>query len=77
VLSSFSVVAPTGTPAPIVQRLNTEIGRAMRTPAVAEKLVAQAWVPVFDTPEEFAGTLKRERERWAEIIRRNNIQPDQ
>jgi tripartite-type tricarboxylate transporter receptor subunit TctC len=77
VLSSFSVVAPTGTPAPIVQRLNTEIGRAMRAPAVAEKLAAQSWVPVFDTPEEFAGTLKRERERWAEIIRRNNIQPDQ
>jgi tripartite-type tricarboxylate transporter receptor subunit TctC len=34
--------------------VNAEIGRAMRTPAVAEKLNAQALVPVFDTPEEFA-----------------------
>jgi tripartite-type tricarboxylate transporter receptor subunit TctC len=74
VLSSFSVVAPTGTPASVVQRLSSEIGRAMRTPAVAEKLDAQALVPVFDTPEEFAATLKRERERWAIFIRRNGIQ---
>lgn len=49
----------------------------MRTPAVAEKLNAQALVPVFDTPEEFGATLKRERERWAAFIRRNNIEPDQ
>jgi tripartite-type tricarboxylate transporter receptor subunit TctC len=76
-LSSFSVVAPTGTPAAVVQRLNAEIGRAMRTPAIAEKLNAQALVPVFDTPEEFATTLKRERERWGEFIRRNNIAADE
>jgi tripartite-type tricarboxylate transporter receptor subunit TctC len=74
VLSSFSVVAPSGTPAAVVQRLNSEISRAMRTPAVAEKLDAQGLVPVFDTPEEFAATLKRERERWAQFIRRNAIQ---
>jgi tripartite-type tricarboxylate transporter receptor subunit TctC len=76
-LSSFSVVAPTGTPAAVVQRLNAEIGRAMRTPAIAEKLNAQALVPVFDTPEEFAATLKRERERWGEFIRRNKIAADE
>jgi tripartite-type tricarboxylate transporter receptor subunit TctC len=77
VITSFSVVAPSGTPAPIVQRISSEISRAMRIPAVAEKLSAQALVPVFDTPEEFAGTLKRERERWAAFIRRNSIEPDQ
>ena len=74
VFSSFSVVAPAGTPAPIVQRLGAEIGRAMRVPAVAERLGAQALVPVFDTPEEFAASLKKERDRWAEFIRRNNIE---
>jgi tripartite-type tricarboxylate transporter receptor subunit TctC len=77
VLSSFSVVAPTGTPAAVVQRLSVEIGRAMRSPSVADKLSAQALVPVFDTPDEFAATLKRERERWAVFIRRNHIEPDQ
>jgi tripartite-type tricarboxylate transporter receptor subunit TctC len=77
VLTSFSVVAPGGTPPAIVQRLSSEIGRAMRAPAVAEKLQGQALVPVFDTPEEFGATLKLERERWAAFIRRNNIEPDQ
>jgi tripartite-type tricarboxylate transporter receptor subunit TctC len=76
-LSSFSVVVPSGTPMPIVRRLGAEIGRAMRTPAVAEKLQTQALVPVFDTPEEFGATLKRERERWAAFIRRHNIEPEQ
>jgi tripartite-type tricarboxylate transporter receptor subunit TctC len=77
VITSFSVVAPAGTPAAIVQRMNAEIGRAMRSPAVAEKLEAQVLVPVFDTPEEFAASLKKERDGWSAFIRRNNIQPDQ
>src|SRR5436190_20064043 len=49
VITSFSVVAPAGTPAPIVQRIAAEIGRAMRSRPVAEKLEAQVLVPVFDT----------------------------
>src|SRR3954463_4637174 len=77
VITSFSVVAPAGTPAAIVQRMNAEIGRAMRSHAVAEKLEAQVLVPVFDTPEEFAASLKKERDGWSAFIRRNNIQPDQ
>ena len=77
VVTSFSVVAPAGTPAPIVQRISTEIGRAMRSPAVAEKLQAQVLVPVFDTPGEFAASLQKEREGWAAFIRRNGIQSDQ
>jgi len=77
VITSFSVVAPAGTPAPIVQRIAAEIGRAMRSRPVAEKLEAQVLVPVFDTPEQFAASLKRERDGWADFIRRNGIQPDQ
>src|SRR5438445_629725 len=77
VITSFSVVAPAGTPAPIVQRIAAEIGRAMRSKPVAEKLEAQVLVPVFDTPGQFAASLKKERDGWADFIRRNAIQPDQ
>jgi tripartite-type tricarboxylate transporter receptor subunit TctC len=77
VFTSFSVVAPAGTPAPIVQRIAAEIGRAMRSPGVADKLGAQALVPVFDTPGEFAASLKKERDGWAAFIRRNGIQPSE
>ena len=77
VFTSFSVVAPAGTPAPVLERMSSEIGRAMKSPAIAEKLEAQALVPVFDTPAEFAASLKKERDGWATFIRRNGIQPDQ
>jgi tripartite-type tricarboxylate transporter receptor subunit TctC len=75
VFTSFSVVAPAGTPDAVLTRLGAEIARAMRSGAVAEKLEAQALVPVFDTPAEFAASLKKERDGWAEFIRRNNIEP--
>jgi len=71
--SSFSVVAPTGTPAAIVQRLSAEINKAMKAPALAEKLQAQALNAVFDTPEVFAVSLKKERDGWAAFIKRNGI----
>jgi tripartite-type tricarboxylate transporter receptor subunit TctC len=76
VFTSFSVVAPVGTPAPVLRRVGAEIASAMRSPAIAEKLAAQVLVPVFDTPEQFAASLKAERDGWAAFIRRNAIQPD-
>jgi tripartite-type tricarboxylate transporter receptor subunit TctC len=75
VFTSFSVVAPAGTPDAVLARLGSEIARAMRTGPIAEKLEAQALVPVFDTPAEFAASLKKERDGWAAFIRRNNIEP--
>jgi tripartite-type tricarboxylate transporter receptor subunit TctC len=71
--SSFSVVAPTGTPAAIVQRMSVEMVKAMKSPALAEKLQAQALNAVFDTPEQFAVSLKKERDGWAAFIKRNGI----
>src|ERR1700694_886263 len=75
VITSFSVVAPAGTPGPVLHRIAAEIGGAMRSKPVAEKLEAQALVPVFDTPEQFAASLKKERDGWADFIRRHAIPP--
>ena len=49
----------------------------MKSPALAEKLEAQAMVPVFDTPAAFAVSLKKEREAWAAFIQRNRIVVEQ
>jgi len=76
VFTSFSVVAPAGTPAAIVARLSAEIGKAMKSPSTAEKLNQLVLLPVFDTPAQFAASLKKERDGWAEFIRRNGIVPD-
>jgi len=76
VFTSFSVVAPAGVSAATVRRLSDEINKAMRSPSLAEKLEAQALIPVFDTPELFAARLKRERAGWAAFIRRNGIEAE-
>jgi tripartite-type tricarboxylate transporter receptor subunit TctC len=76
IYSSFSVVAPSGTSAAIVQRMSAEIVRAMKTPALAERLENETLIPVFDTPELFGAHLKKEKAAWAAVIRRNGISPD-
>jgi tripartite-type tricarboxylate transporter receptor subunit TctC len=73
VFTSFSVVAPAGTPRAIVERMSAEIGKAMKSSALGEKLRAQALVPVFDTPGQFSVEMKKERDGWAAFIRRNGI----
>src|SRR6195256_2521343 len=76
IYSSFSVVAPAGTPAAIVQRMSAEIARAMKSTGLAQKLEHESLIPVFDTPELYAAHLKKERAAWEAVIRRNAIVPD-
>ena len=73
VSGAFSVVAPAGTPVEIVQRMSAEIIKAMKSPGIREKLEGQGFVPVFDTPEAFTASLKKQRQVWGDLIRRNNI----
>jgi tripartite-type tricarboxylate transporter receptor subunit TctC len=75
--NSFSAFARAGTPSAIVNRANAEINNAMRTPTLAAKLEASAMVPVFESPAEFAESLKRERREWAAFIERNGIRLEQ
>jgi tripartite-type tricarboxylate transporter receptor subunit TctC len=74
-IKSGRIVAPAGTPRPIVERMNAEINKAMRT-TLADKLESHAFIPQFDTPDEFAAGLARDRAFWADFIRRAQITPD-
>ncbi len=74
--TAFSVMAPAKVPAAVVQRLSTEIAKAMKLPANAAKLEQLALLPVFDTPAQFAASLKDEQQLWAAFIRQHNITPD-
>lgn len=74
--TSFSVMAPAKVPAPIVKRLGEEVGKALRNPAVVQRLERQALIPVLDTPQEFAAQLRKEREMWGQFIKRNNVTVD-
>jgi tripartite-type tricarboxylate transporter receptor subunit TctC len=49
------------------------VARAMRNPDTAKRLEQQALLPVFDTPEQFAASLKEEQQTWAAFIRQHGI----
>jgi tripartite-type tricarboxylate transporter receptor subunit TctC len=70
----FGILAPAGTPRPIVERLSLEIARIMRGPDIKERLATDGMEVVAGTPDEFAATIKSEMEKWAKVIREAGIQ---
>lgn len=73
--SWYSVAAPAGTPVDHVNRLNAEIGRVLRLPAVREKLQAEGLESHPSTPEEISAYVKKEYERWGKVVRAAGITP--
>src|SRR4051794_21511575 len=64
------VLAPTGTPPAVVQRLNSEIVKAMHAPDVHERIAVQGGNEIVTgTPEDFAALIRVELERYAKLIR--------
>ena len=71
------MVAPAGTPPEIIARLHSELLRAMRLPAVIEKLSAIGMdSAVSATPEEFTQMIVRETRRWPEVFKAAGIQAE-
>jgi tripartite-type tricarboxylate transporter receptor subunit TctC len=70
------MVAPAGTPKPILDKLHTELVKALAHPDVREKLTAQGAEVVASTPGEFAEMISKESNRWGKIIRDNKITAD-
>ncbi len=72
----FGVIAPKGTPAPIVARLNEAVNRALREPELAERITSQGNVIGGGTPADFAKLIASESARWGRIIKDKKIQAD-
>jgi tripartite-type tricarboxylate transporter receptor subunit TctC len=71
----FGVLAPSGTPRAIIDRLHQEIVRALRAPDVRDRLIADGTDPIGSTPEEFAQYIKSETDKWARVIKAAGIKP--
>jgi tripartite-type tricarboxylate transporter receptor subunit TctC len=71
--TSFSVLVPAKVPPALVTRIAGEVAKAMRNPATAARLEQQSLLPVFDTPEQFAASLKDEQQVWATFIKQHGI----
>jgi tripartite-type tricarboxylate transporter receptor subunit TctC len=72
----IGVLAPAGTPKAIVDLLHREIVRSVALSDVRERLDAIGFVPVANTPDEFAAVIRAESERWAKVIRAAKIKAE-
>jgi len=72
----YAMFYPRGTPRPIVDRMNTEIRKALATPEIKAFMPREALDPVASSPEELSALLKREIEKYARVIQLANIQLD-
>ena len=76
VTSWYALVAPAGTPAPVVDRLHAEIVKVLGSADVREKIAALGAEPVGNTPAEFTAMQRAEAARWAKLAREANIHAD-
>jgi tripartite-type tricarboxylate transporter receptor subunit TctC len=70
VLNWLGVLAPAGTPEPIVKRLNSAIVQSMKMPDLRDQLKALGIEPTSSTPEQFAALIRAEIPKWAEVVKR-------
>ncbi len=70
------VFAPAGTPAAVVNRLNTGLNAAIRAPAVVDRLASLSVQVRANTPADFGAYVKSETEKWGKIVRGANIKAE-
>ena len=69
----YGMMAPGGTPRPIVTKLATEIARLLKAPVVVERFAVAGLEPISNTPDEFTALLKREIPEWNKVAKAANI----
>jgi tripartite-type tricarboxylate transporter receptor subunit TctC len=69
----FGLIAPATLPPAVLAKLNAEVVRIIKAPAMLDKLVKQGVLPIASTPEEFTAYMKVEQEKWAQVIKAANI----
>ena len=72
-MSVFGVFAPAGVPPAVLERLHTEINKALATPAVRERLLASDNVPTGGSAADFARQIATESQNNARIIQARGI----
>jgi len=74
--SWFGLLAPAGTPPDVVNRIQQEVAKALATPAIKEKMLAQGAIPSGNTPQEFAKLIDAEIIKWAQVVKVSGAKVD-
>jgi tripartite-type tricarboxylate transporter receptor subunit TctC len=72
----FGMVAPAGTPAPIVERLNESLQAVIKQPEVVKKLEELGAVPAGGPPSDLTALFRSELPKWREVVTTSNIKPE-
>jgi len=67
------LIAPAGTPRPIIERISKDVAEVIRQPMLRDKLATQLMEPVGSSPDELRARMDSEIERWAPVIKAANV----
>lgn len=69
----YGVLAPAGTPRPVIDRINKAVGEALGNAEVAKAFESQGMTPAHSTPDEFGRLMASDSKRWADLIKAQGI----
>lgn len=69
----YGVLAPAGTPRPVIDRINKAVGEALGNADVAKAFESQGMTPAHSTPDEFGRLMASDSKRWADLIKAQGI----
>lgn len=72
----YGILAPAGTPKAVINKLHADIVRVLGMPEVKDRLLAQGFEPLGNTPEEFGRYLKSEAIKWAKVVKESGAKVD-
>jgi tripartite-type tricarboxylate transporter receptor subunit TctC len=72
----YGLLAPAGTPRPVLDKLNRALGQVLDSKDVTERLQAQGAEPMRGTPEAFAAFMREEMAKWAPVVKTANVKAE-
>ena len=72
----YGLLVPAATPRPVIERLNRDVAKALGSPEVRERLLAQGAEPMPGTPEAFGAFMQEEMAKWAPVVKQAGVKLD-
>ena len=72
----YGLLAPAGTPRPVIDKLNRAVGEVLQTQEVVERLHAQGAEPMRGSPEAFGAFMRAEMAKWAPVVKQANVKAE-
>ena len=72
----YGIVAPAGTPKPIIDKLSAALREAVNAPDTKERMAKDGTDPLPSTPEEYAADIDREETKWSAVVKKSGAKEE-